>query len=172
MKLKRIPKILLLSLCTSGYAICAEPAIPIVKVEKVVKAYAGTIGCLLRFERRNIIRHDLDGRNVPPTYIALFAIDPGCSEGSAMSHSAIAVIEQGIQGRVFMRPERSFPVAKNEGLPQYTERIFVKNGELRYVAMDFDFSKDALCCPSIHVEGRLSFKDGKWIAEPLPTPSK
>ena len=163
---------LLLTLGAAGNAICAEPATPTIKVESVIKAYANTIGCLLRLDRQNIVRHNIGSSDAPPTYVVLFAIDQGCSGGSSMSQSAIAVVEQGIQGRMFIRPELSFPVSKNEGLPQYAEKIFVKNGDLRFVAKDFDLSKDALCCPSLHVEGRLSFKNGKWIAESLPTPSK
>ena len=172
MKLNWIKTSLLLLLGVAGHAICAETATQTLKVESVVKAYANTIGCLLRLDRRNIVRQNIGGLNGASTYVVLFAIDQGCSGGSAMSQSAIAVVEQGMQGRMFIRPELSFPVTKNEGLPQYTEKIFVRNGDLRFAAKDFDFSKDALCCPSLPVEGRLSFKDGKWIAESLPAPSK
>lgn len=142
----------------------AGDQVSIRKITAVVKAYAKPIGCLMNFETHNIVEYDVDA-NGQKEIIVLFGIDPECSGGSAMYHSALAVIDRDTKGRLFVRPAQSFPVTQPEGLPQYTEKIFLRSGKLMFSGNDFDFSKDGLCCPSVPVEGTLLLKDGSWIIE-------
>ncbi|MEJ2437810.1 MAG: hypothetical protein P8Y49_08955 [Sulfurovaceae bacterium] len=145
----------------------AEADIPKKEIIEVVQAYSKTIGCLLNLEEKNIVRYN-DGNN-ENQYVVLFTIDPECSGGSAMAHSALVVVTQeDYRGRVFIKPAQSFPVATNN-LPQYSESIFIQDDNLWYTAKEFNWEIDALCCPSIEVKGKLTFKSGKWEAEPIST---
>lgn len=148
----------------------AESNIPKKQIMEVVNDYSRTIGCLKNLEEKNIINF-----NEKNKYVVLFSIDPECSGGSAMDHSALAVLIQDYKGRIFIKPSESFPVATNN-LPSRIESIYIKENELRYSAKDFNWAiankdpnieGDALCCPSLNVEGRLSFKNGKWEAESI-----
>jgi hypothetical protein len=144
----------------------AEADIPKKQIVEVVQAYSKTIGCLLNLEEKNIVRYNGNNEN---QYVVLFTIDPECSGGSAMAHSALAVVTQeDYRGRVFIKPAQSFPVATNN-LPQYSESIFIQDDNLWYTAKEFNWKIDARCCPSIEVKGKLTFKSGKWEAEPIST---
>lgn len=140
----------------------ADHGVPKKRIEAVVKAYVGTIGCLLNLDRQNIVKFGVNDEGAT-TYVALFSIDPNCSGGSAMAHSAIALLER-TSGGIFIRPAQSFPVASSRGLPQYVERIYVQGDHLRYSGKEFDVAKDPLCCPSIQVKGELMLIDGVWSA--------
>lgn len=168
--MKRIIATFLFCLVMSSTAIAGDAA-TIRKVTDVVKAYAGSIGCLMHFDPKNIVEYDVDndGQN---EIVVLFGVDPGCSGGSAMYHSALAVIERGTRGRLFVRPPQSFPATQPEGLPQYTEKIFLRSGQLMFSGKDFDFAKDALCCPSVLVEGLLILRNGTWIVKKTKEKSK
>jgi hypothetical protein len=150
-----------LAILLAGEA-CATPAVPVRSIERMLKAYAGTIGCLMSFSRKNIATYRI---NHHIYYVALYGIDPQCSGGSSMYHSALAVMSENSERQIFIDPAKSFPVASPSGLPQYVDRLYLKDGLLTYSAKDFG-DGDARCCPSVNVEGVLSFKDGTWVVEP------
>ena len=164
--MRKIIAILLL-LFASGQAFGEEQKIPRKKISAVVKAYAGTIGCMFPLDEENIVKYKVEGGyDGIGEYVVLFGIDPKCSGGSAMYHSALAVLEKDYRGDFFIHPGQSFPVNRPDGLPQYVKKIYVENGQLLFLSKEFD-SKDGLCCPSLLVTGRLFMKEGKWFAEVL-----
>ncbi len=168
--MNRIMVTFLFCLVMSSNAIAGDDA-TVQRVTDVVKAYAGSIGCLMRFDPQNIVEYDVDNDG-QKEIVVLFGVDPGCSGGSAMYHTALAVIECDTKGRLFVRTSQSFPKTQPEGLPQYTERIFLRSGQLMFSGKAFDFSKDALCCPSVLVEGLLILRNGTWIVEKTQGKSK
>ncbi len=170
--MKKLTVVFLFFIFVFGCNAFAESNIPKKQVKEVVEAYTKTIGCLMNLEEKNIVKFNINNDN---GYIVLFGIDPECSGGSAMYHSALAFLVQNNRGNIFIRPSKSFPVATNN-LPQHTESIYIKENELRYSAKDFNWripnvKGDALCCPSLKVEGKLTFKNGKWEAKPISTTS-
>lgn len=148
-----------------GQSIGAEQNIPYNKISSVVKDFAKTIGCMMNFDEKNIVRYEVEGGyDGVGEFVVLYGIDPKCSGGSAMYHSALAVLEDDYRGNVYIHPGQSFPINQPNDLPQYVEKIYVENGQLLFQSKEFD-SKDALCCPSLLVTGRLFMKEGKWFAE-------
>jgi len=144
----------------------AKVRIPARAIAKSLRSYADSIGCLLAFDPKNVVKFNASGSGGSSEYVVLFVIDPDCSGGSAMAFRALAVFEETEPHRVFVRPALSFPIAENE-LPPFTERLFVEDGKLMYDGLDFDAAKDPLCCPSIPVRGQLTFRNGTWVTEPV-----
>ena len=132
-----------------------EVAIPTKQISSVVLSYAGSIGCGAKFDPSNIVK--VAGRFNRSTegYIAIYYLDVGCDGGSGSATSAFAFLGRGSHGELFVDPELSRPGA-TLGFPQSVTKLRVKNGDVWYEAKDFDFSKDALCCPSVNVSGKLS----------------
>ena len=164
MKIKIFIAFVLL-LTSTNPSVGAEQNIPRSEIGSVVKDFAKTIGCMMKFDETNIVRYEVDGGyDGFGEFIALYGIDPKCSGGSAMYHSAIAVLERDYRGNIFIHPGQSFPVNRPNDLPQYVEKIYVENGQLLFKSKEFD-AKDGLCCPSLLVTGRLFMKEGKWFSE-------
>lgn len=155
----------LLCCISTGQSIRAEQNIPRNKISSVVKDFANTIGCIMDLDENNIVRYEVEGGyDGVGEFVVLYGIDPKCSGGSAMYHSALAVLEIDYRGNIYIHPGQSFPVNRPNDLPQHVEKIYVENGQLLFQSKEFD-SKDGLCCPSLLVTGRLSMKEGKWFAE-------
>jgi hypothetical protein len=129
---------------------------------KAVKSYANSIGCAVNLDERNVVPYEIDGESVAVT---LYSIDLGCSGGTAMSRPAFAVVRQNVYG-AYVDPRYSSPLQTSEEFPQHTERLFARHGQLWYSGKEFNFETDALCCPSIRVEGKVQFREGKWVNEP------
>jgi hypothetical protein len=165
--MRRLTITFLLLIVACGQALGEEQNIPRNKISAVVKLYAGTIGCIFPLDEQNIVKYSVEGGyDGVGEYVVLFGIDPKCSGGSAMYHSALAVLESDYRGNFFIHPGQSFPVNSPDGLPQYVDKIYVENEQLLFHSKEFD-TKDARCCPSLQVTGRLFMKEGKWIAEIL-----
>jgi len=156
-------------LCTS---LCAgEEKAPLTKLARVATAYANTVGCLFRLDKKNIVEYPADA-GVEKTYVALLGLDPQCSGGSAMYHSALITLVADERGGVFVLPEKSFPVVDHDMLPQYMDRLYTKGNALWFSGKEFDRSKDPLCCPSIPVEARVELHDGVWVVSQSSTVRK
>ena len=141
-------------------ALAREPAsqVPVKLIEKAIVAYARSIGCNQSFDPRNIVAmpggYGVDGLS---PYLVVYSVDVGCSGGSSSWQSAFAVLRPNTMNGVFVDPELSRPAA-TVGLPQFIERVEVRRGRIVYVAKEFDFTKDALCCPSVEVTGELALR--------------
>lgn len=148
----------LLLLIFASYAFGGEPSIPRNSIARVVTAFGNALGCEVHLDRKNIVRHAMQDDEV---FVILYSIDLGCSGGSAMSRPAFAVVTQGAYGRFFVRPEYSSPLQTSNKFPTVTYRLYKEGGLLRYLAKGLA-DTDALCCPSIPVEGQVVFRDGVW----------
>jgi len=145
----------MLCLGISSMEVYAKGKVPVENITVALKTYADTTGCEFYFDKQNIVQYDIDGDG-EKELIALFFIDVGCSGGTAMGASVFAVLDSDSRGRVFVRPHMSQPATPSFGFPRLIDRIFLKNDRLWYSAKDFDWTKDALCCPSVPVEAPVS----------------
>jgi hypothetical protein len=160
------------ALWLASIATAADKPLPAKKIMAAVKAYANSIGCFVHMDPRNVARAKVD--RIKPI-VALYSIDETCSGGTAMHRPAFAVLVPDDHGGLLVLPEYSIPSSTSEKLPQYTERIFVKGEELWFSGQVFNWDNkapseegDALCCPSVSVEGRVIFNPGKkaeWTTE-------
>ena len=160
--------VVLLSLPALGAS--ADEPLPTEKIMEVVKSYANAIGCFIHMDSNNMVRHRIGEADV---VVVLYSIDDSCSGGNAMHRPTFAVLQKTIQGDYLIIPQYSLPSATSESFPQFTNRLFLKNGELWYAAKEFNWGVakpgegDALCCPSLEVEGQIIFRDGKWLNNPV-----
>lgn len=144
----------------------ANKPLPTEEVVAVVKSYANAIGCFIHMDPKNMVRYRLDGTDV---IVVLYSIDDSCSGGNAMHRPAFAALGKTIQGRYLIIPQYSLPSATSDSFPQFTNRLFVKDGALWYEAKEFNWGVakpgegDALCCPSLVTEGKVIFREGKWL---------
>ncbi|MDW3711129.1 MULTISPECIES: hypothetical protein [unclassified Pseudomonas] len=123
-------------------------------IPSLVERYASTLGCSYAMDPKNVVPYTLD-RHV---HVALYALDAGCSGGSQMQATQIAVVTYGGYDRLFISPELS-RIANRP--PKIVDRIYVENGALRYEGRK-PSSDDALCCPSGIVRGTLKFDGSMW----------
>ena len=144
-----------------------QSKIPTKKIMTVVKTYANTVGCFIGMNQNNIVEHRINGRQV---YVSLYSIDSECSTGNNMFRPAFAALQNDGQGGVLIIPELSIPSATSEKFTQHINRIFIRNNELWYSGMDYNWGHtkpgeegDALCCPSMQVEGKIMFQNGAWV---------
>jgi hypothetical protein len=158
----KILAILLLSACMVSISAGEDARAPAEKIKSVLRSYANTLGCVVRFEDENILPYDVDDDG-KKEFVVLVGIDPGCSGGTAMHRSVLVVLERETQGQIFVRPQQSFPSAQLEGFVQHMERISIKDEQLWYEGKEFDWTNDARCCPSVPVKARIFFKDGAWM---------
>lgn len=132
----------------------AESLIP-----ALIKQYGTSLGCAFNMNPKNIVPFEFKGEK---SFIALFSLDVGCSGGSAMSRPVFAVVQLGAFYSFKINADYSNPKQTSDNFPQIVTDLFLDNGELRYKALKLDFTKDALCCPSIAIEGKLTFENGVW----------
>jgi hypothetical protein len=138
----------------------AELATPINAIAKLATTYANSLGCAVYIDKKNIIPFTLDYQDV---FVVLYAIDDGCSGGSAMQRSVFAVVGRSNYGhRLYVLSRYSSPEQTSMDFPALTERIFVKDGQLRFSAKALS-DHDALCCPSKRIEGQVLFLEGRWV---------
>jgi hypothetical protein len=145
----------------AGQAQAATDVKTIDKIANVATGYAESLGCAVTLDKRNILPYSIEGKN---QFIVLYSIDVGCSGGSAMSRPALAVLERNAYGNFYVRPEYSSPLSMSDQFPASTDRLFLKNGRLRFAGRELG-PNDALCCASVPVEGVVNFSQGQWIAE-------
>ncbi|WP_298693091.1 hypothetical protein [uncultured Sulfuricurvum sp.] len=134
-------------------------------IPKLITQYATTLGCNDYFDPKNVVKFKMNDEIV---YIGLFSIDTGCSGGTAMSRPVIITLRKSISyPEIYVDARSSAPYQTSNELPQNMSRIYVHNNKLWYEAKEFDFKKDALCCPSIPVRGELRFENGMWKGYPI-----
>jgi hypothetical protein len=129
-------------------------------IPAVIEQYATSIGCAFHMEQRNIVPYMLKGN---PVFVAVISLDNLCTGGSAMSRPVFVIVEHGGPAdSIVVNAEYSAPHQTSEDFPQTVTDLFLKDGELWYKALEHDFTKDALCCPSVPVTGRVVCKNGAW----------
>lgn len=153
-------RLFLLLWAVTAQAHGAEPILPVKAIAAVVNDYGNSIGCEVHLNKKNIVPYTMDYQDV---YVVLYSIDPGCSGGSAMIQAVFAVVGRTDYGRKFyVLPNYSSPHQISIDFPANTYQIFLKDGQIRFRAKALSNS-DALCCPSIPVEGRVVFREGMWV---------
>lgn len=145
----------------AGHGQAATDVKTIDKVASVATGYAESLGCVVTLDKRNVVPYSIEGNNL---FIVLYSIDVGCSGGSAMSRPALAALERNAYGNFYVRPEYSSPLSMSDQFPASTDRLFLKDGRLRFAGRELG-PNDALCCASAPVEGWVSFSRGQWIAD-------
>lgn len=147
--------------CLAGHAQAATDVKTVDKVASVATRYAASLGCAVTLDKRNVVPYSIEGNKL---FIVLYSIDVGCSGGSAMSRPALAALERNAYGNFYVRPEYSSPRSTSDDFPASTDRLFLKDGRLRFAGRDLG-PNDALCCASVPVEGWVSFSQGQWTAD-------
>jgi len=139
------------------------------RIPAVIEQYATSIGCAFYMEKNNVVPYVIDRRQ---SFVAVFSLDDGCTGGSAMSRPVFVVVRHGgPTTSIVVNAEYSAPHQTSSDFPQVITDLFLKDGELWYKALEFDFKKDANCCPSVPVTGRVVYKNGKWQGIPVKEPS-
>lgn len=136
----------------------AQPQdIPRAKIEKVLGAYANSVGCAFAMDRKNIVKLDIygDGEKESQVFVALFVNDDECSGGSGSWASKLAILEQH-NGGIYILPEMTMPLIASSGLPRFIDRIFIKNRQLWFTGR-IHADKDGNNFPTIHVQAQLQF---------------
>ena len=132
-------------------------------IPKIVEQYATSLGCEFAMNPQNVVKFSFDKEKA---YIALFSFDLGCSGGSSMSRPVFVVLKHGANNNLYIDPKYSSPHQTSQNFPSTIKSVFIKEGKLWYSALDFDFSKDGLCCPSVPVNGELVYENGNWNGLP------
>lgn len=135
-------------------ALALPQEIPRAKIEKVLNAYANSVGCAFEMDRKNIVKMDIYGDG-EPVFVALFVNDDDCSGGSGSWSSKLAILGQH-NGGIYVRPEMTMPLISSRGLPRFIDRIFIKNGQL-WFAGRIHTDKDGNNFPTIPVQAQLQF---------------
>lgn len=139
------------------------------RIPAVIEQYATSIGCAFHMKKDNIVPYVINGE---PSFVGVFSLDNGCTGGSAMSRPVFVVVQHGGPTiSIVVNAEYSAPHQTSSDFPQVITDLFLKDGELWYKALEFDFKKDANCCPSVPVTGRVVYKNGKWQGIPVKEPS-
>lgn len=110
--------------------------VPVAKIEKVLRAYAESIGCDFSMTRKNIVEIDIDqDKYQDKEFVALFNVDAGCAGGSGTGKSSFAVLKYRDifhKDMIYVLPELSEPSIKSYGFPRLIDRLYIKNGQLWY----------------------------------------
>ena len=148
----------------------AEASIP-----ALIRQYATSLGCAFYMDPSNVVPYPMSKLKGPKpsapgsrlkVFVVVFSLDEGCSGGSQMSRPVFAVVRHGFPFTMVVDATFSAPHQTSEDFPSVVTHIFLKDGELWYMALAHDFSKDALCCPSVSITGRLVFEGRMWKGIP------
>ncbi|WP_049628928.1 hypothetical protein [Cellvibrio sp. pealriver] len=131
-------------------------------IPSIVERYALSFGCVFNMQKDNVV----ELKNWKElSYLSLYSLDLGCSGGSAMSRPYFVVLsnyDRSHPQHIFVNPKYSLPSQTSDSFPQTITGIYAKGEKIYYSALEFDFAKDARCCPSVKVEGELVFEEGRW----------
>jgi hypothetical protein len=135
-------------------------------IPNIVEKYALSLGCVFNMQKENVV----ELKNWEElSYLSLYSLDLGCSGGSAMSRPYFVVLsnyDRSHPEHIFVNPKYSLPSQTSGSFPQTITSVYTKNEKIYYTALEFDFAKDARCCPSVKIEGELVFEEGYW--KPIP----
>jgi hypothetical protein len=141
------------------------------KILTLVKKYGESIGCGFVMSADNIQPYVSHNKN---QYIALFSLDVGCSGGTGMSQTVIAVIDSGANAALTINLDYSLPQYVSSTVPPRLNKIVWDGEKVLYEGLDYNWLTrgiaaefDAICCPSMLVKGYLVFENGWWVAQPI-----
>ena len=130
-------------------------------IPKVVERYASAMGCEFSMDPGNVIPYSLGERQ---GYLAVYSLDLGCTGGSNMVVNYFAFLQRGFPFHIVVNPAYSNPAQSPAEFPRHEAKIYLKDGEAWFRGLVPDRKKDALCCASVPVKGKVTFSKGKWAA--------
>ena len=135
------------------------------KIIPILKQYATSIGCSFYIDQSNIFTYKFKKRKA---IVAMYSLDVGCSGGTAMSRSIFARLDYASASidKILVNPEFSLPSQTSSEFQSRIEKVYLEGNKIKYSALEHDFLKDALCCPSIRVTGTVELIDKTWV--PIP----
>jgi hypothetical protein len=155
--MKPIIFVLFAFLLASLSAVAQQQELPRTKIEKILGAYANSIGCDFSIDRKNIVEMDIEG-NGNKVFVALFINDEDCGGGSGSWTSKLAVLdrhnENPNKGAIYVLTELTMPAASSIGLPRFIDRIFIKDGQLLFAGR-IHADKDGNNFPTIPVQAQI-----------------
>ncbi|HEY4963073.1 MAG TPA: hypothetical protein VIH90_00050 [Candidatus Saccharimonadales bacterium] len=132
-------------------------SVPRAKIEKILGAYANTVGCDFEMDRKNIVKTYIS-EDFEKVFVALFINDNVCAGGSGSWKSYLAVLwqhnEYPDKGGLYVLPELTMPVISSIGLPRFIDRVFIKDGKLWFSGR-IHAPMDANNFPTIHVQAQV-----------------
>jgi len=134
--------------------LAAEKTIP-----ALLESYGNAIGCSFSFNQSHLVKYKIQKE---PVFVAAIGLDAGCSGGSAMGRMLLITMKHGAYNKINVVSELSTPTQTPSDFPKHLERLHLENGEIMFSGFVPDWSKDALCCASQPVKGKVSFNKGKW----------
>ncbi len=134
--------------------LAAEKTIP-----ALLESYGNATGCSFSFTPSNLVKYKIQKE---PVFVAAIGLDAGCSGGSAMGRTLLITMKYGAYHKINVVPELSTPMQTPSNFPKHLERLYLENGEIMFSGFVPDWSKDALCCASQPVKGKVLFINGKW----------
>ena len=148
----------LIALLLTTLPAAAQPQdLPRARIEKILGAYASSLGCEFEMDRKNIVKADIKGDG-DTVYVALYIIDNDCSGGSGSWNSNLAVLDlhedYPDKGGIYVRPKMTMPEIYGIGLPRFIDRIFIKDGQL-WFAGRIHADNDGNNFPTIPVQARI-----------------
>lgn len=141
-----------------------QPDVIRARVASVVKAHAGTIGCVVAVNPRHVIPYTLEGGRV---YVALYHADVGCSGGTSMGRPVLVIVRHAAYDSYVVDARYSTPQQSPDDLPSTITTLAAHDGRIEFKGLALEPS-DALCCPSRRVQGYLRLTTGvtpKWDLE-------
>jgi len=140
---------------------------PKAKIEKMLRAYAETLGCDFSMNRKNIVEIDIDKvEEGEKEFVALFNLDVGCLGGSGTGRSHLAVLKYRDifhKDTIYVSAEMSEPGISSYGFPRFMDRLFIKNGQLWYSGR-VHREGDANNFPTNNVKSRAELTQKELIA--------
>jgi hypothetical protein len=182
-KIKCLLNLLLVALLLYGRYAEASPTdaaerMPAKKIESAILSYAKSLGCNESFNRKNIVELPSSYGLGESKYLVLYYLDVGCDGGSTSEASYFGVLTQSFGGRIYVDGDLSRPSA-TDGFPSNIASIQRQGNKVVYIGKQYDFSKDAMCCPSVVVKGivdlagsgsskgRAEDTQTRWVARPF-----
>ncbi len=129
-------------------------------IPKVVEKYASAMGCNFNIDPKNVIPYSVIP-DLAKSYVAVYGLDLGCSGGNSMDRSFFVYVQLGSGYKFYVNPTYSNPEQTSDKFPAWITKLYLKNGEIWFDAKDWA-GKDANCCPSLTVSGRVYFENGNW----------
>lgn len=124
----------------------------------VVRAYANSIGCEVAFTPKNVVRWE----GAPGVqYVALVALDVGCSGGSRSRRSVLMGVREGAWGKLFVDATYSLPELTSMQFPQLIDSLYNTKDGVRFVGR-IPQGDDPDNRPSRRVSGTVVWSGREW----------
>ena len=125
---------------------------------KLVKTFSDAIGCNVTFDPRNVVRWHGDPQ---VSYVALVALDEGCSGGSRSWRSVFVAIRTGAYGKLYINLKYSSPEFTSFRFPQTIDSISSLDDKVTFLGRRVK-PGDPDSSPSERVSGVIFWSGTNW----------